>query len=392
MRLIGTNALGIRIPIISSGDNLAEIVADCVYETHKSENMELSASDVVGITEAVVAKAQGNYANISHIGEDVRRKFNGGEVGVVFPILSRNRFLNILKGIAMGASKVYVLLNYPNDEVGNPIMDDDMMDEISQYSGPIKGKEFLKLTAGYVHPFTGIDYISLYESAGDNIEVYVSKDSRDILSLTKNVIVSEIHKRTKTKNRLIKAGAENIYTLTDILSEPITFNGETSGCNPDYGVLGSNMATEEKLKLFPRNCDKFVEDVRRLLFEKTGVSPEVLVYGDGAFKDPAFGIWELADPVVSPAHTEKLKGQPRELKLKFIADNQFADLDKESQKQAVTDMIRQKNKEAEYFREGTTPRKYADLLGSLCDLMSGSGDKGTPVILIKGYFDDYATE
>ncbi len=390
MRLTGTQATGIRLPIISKGDNLAEIVVESVTKACEAEGITFKNTDVVAVTESIVAKSQGNFASIDDIGTDIKNKFPDGVVGVVFPILSRNRFLNILKGIAKGAKKVFVLLQYPSDEVGNPIMDVDIIDDVEEQlsNSPIPANKFKEITSNYVHPFTKMDYISLYESIGDNIEVYLSKDPRDILKLTENVIVAEIHNRFVTKRRLLKAGAKNVYTLSDILSSPI---GE-SGFNSDYGVLGSNISTENSLKLFPRDCDKFVDKVQKLFSEKIGFTPEVLVYGDGAFKDPICGIWELADPVVSPAYSEKLGGQPKEIKLKYVADNVFNHLSGEEKQEAITKMIKDKKADSTQYDEGTTPRKYADLLGSLSDLISGSGDKGTPVILIKGYFDDYSVE
>lgn len=396
MRLVGTSAYGVRLPIISPGDDLAGIVAENVLSACKAEGLELCGSDVLGVTEAVVAKAQNNFADMEDIAADIRGKFGGGTVGLVYPILSRNRFLNILKSIAHGAEEVIVLLNFPADEQGNPLIDinkiDEFYDKTGGKTGLLSGAEFINLTGGFVHPFTDIEYISLYEQAAGNIKVYVSSAPRDILKLTKNVIACEVHGRFRTKDRLMKAGAEKAYTLSDVLSKPVRAGG---GFNPEYGVLGSNMSSDGRLKLFPRDCREFAESVQRKINEKTGVSPEVMVYGDGAFKDPEYGIWELADPVVSPGFTGKLGGRPSELKLKFIADSQFSHLSGEEKNKAVTEFIRNKNNSAsvqDSMREGTTPRKYADLLGSLCDLISGSGDKGTPVVLVKGYFDDYAAE
>ena len=385
-RLLGTRAYGIRTPIIGRGDDLSTIVADSVAKAVKVEGFSLHENDVIGITEAVVAKSQGNFASLDDLAADVKNKFPGGTVGLVFPILSRNRFVNILKGIARGADKVYVLLQFPQDEVGNPVMDmnsiDDLEDQLQ--NTPISGADFKKITADYIHPFTGVNYIDLYESVGDNIEVFLSNDPRDILKLTSHVLVGEIHARNRTKTRLEKAGAQNVYTLSDLLSEPV--NG--SGYNPMYGVLGSNLDTKESLKLFPKDCEEFVEEVRQKIADRTGVAPEVLVYGDGAFKDPVCGIWELADPVVSPAYTDRLGGQPREIKLKYVSENLFGGLSAGDKHKAITDLIKDKHLNGVEHAEGTTPRKFSDLLGSLCDLMSGSGDKGTPVILIQGYFDD----
>ena len=389
MRHTGTKAYGIRLPIINRGDKLDDIVVSSLMDASGSESIAFENGDVVGITEAIVAKAQNNYASITDIGEDVKRIFGGGTVGVVFPILSRNRFVNILKGIALGAEKVCVLVSCPSDEVGNPIIDADTYDEVFEgaFSAPIPAAEFKRLSNNFVHPFTKLNYLDLYANVSDNVEVYVSNDPRHILQLTDNVIVGEIHTRFRTKKRLERAGAKKICTLSDILSTP----SEKKGYNSDYGVLGSNIATGEVLKLFPRDCGAFVESVQKKLAAATGKNIEVLVYGDGAFKDPFCGIWELADPVVSPAYTPTLGGQPSEIKLKYIAENCFAGLAPEEKNRAVTDMIRNEADKKAYS-EGTTPRKYADLLGSLCDLMSGSGDKGTPVILIKGYFDNYAAE
>jgi F420-0:gamma-glutamyl ligase len=390
MRLTGTTARGVRLPIISQGDDLAQIVVDSVLDCCENEKVNLEDHDVIGITEAVVAQAQGNYADIQCVAEDIRHKFPGGVVGLVFPIFSRNRFFNILKGIAAGAEKVYVLMQCPSDEVGNPIMDLNMIDDFENElgKGPIPGKRFQEMTNHFRHPFTEMDYISLYESVGDNVKVYVSNDPRDILKLTEEVLVCEIHSRMRTKARLEKAGAKTVFTLSDVLSAPVG----GSGYNAQYGVLGSNLATENKLKLFPRDCETFVRQLRAMFLEKTGKNLEILVYGDGAFKDPVCGIWELADPVVSPAFTEKLGGQPNEIKLKYVAENVFSHLSGEDKTKAVYDMIKAKQQDKKVYSEGTTPRKYADLLGSLCDLMSGSGDKGTPVILIQGYFDNYAAE
>jgi len=391
MRLIGTQAHGIRLPIISHGDDLSSIVVKNVLEASEQGNIDLRNGDVIGITEAIVAKSQGNLASVDDIAADIKDKFQDNAVGVVFPILSRNRFLNILKGISRGAKKVYVLLQYPSDEVGNPIMDIDSLDEVTDKlkDGFMSASEFKNIVKDFSHPFTNIDYISLYEEVGDNIEIYLSKDSRDILKLTKNILVTEIHNRFITKKRLIAAGAEIVYTLSDILTSPV----KGMGYNEKYGVLGSNIHTQDMLKLFPNpnSAMEVVNAVQKGILEKTGKQVEVLVYGDGAFKDPICGIWELADPVVSPAYTEKLGGQPNEIKLKYVAENNFSGLQAEEKQEAIINLIKEKNQRNSY-NEGTTPRKYADLLGSLCDLMSGSGDKGTPVILIQGYFDDYSTQ
>lgn len=391
MRRIGTQAFGVRLPIISQGDNLAGIVADSLNEALQSHRLTLRSTDVVGITEALVAKAQGNFASVNDIAEDIRQKFPTGEVGVVFPIFSRNRFLNILKGVSRGARKVRLLLQYPCDEVGNPIMQPEDVDTVRDSGENLFSAErFREITGSYGHPFTGIDYIDLYREAGDNIEIYLSSDPRSILDLTGDVLVGEIHTRMLTKKRLLKAGARSVFTLCDILSKPV--NG--SGYNPDYGILGSNLSGDERLKLFPRDCDSFVRLARGCIEKQCGVAPEVLIYGDGAFKDPMAGIWELADPVVSPAYTEGLAGRPREIKIKLVADTHFNDMSGKEKTEAVTQMIREKNKDKdqECQSAGTTPRNYVDLLGSLCDLISGSGDKGTPVVLVQGYFDDFSSE
>ncbi|MCL2223464.1 MAG: coenzyme F420-0:L-glutamate ligase [Defluviitaleaceae bacterium] len=390
MRLTGTVAAGIRLPIISAGDDLVDIVTENVLRVIDAEGKKLAGSDIIAVTEAIVAKAEGNFAKISDIASDVRAKFGGTEIGLVYPILSRNRFLNILKGVAMGAEKVHILLSYPHDEVGNPIMDIDLMDEVAdKLAGKIvTAKEFQEVAGKYLHTFTGMDYVGLYESVSPNIQIYFSNDPRDILKYTKNVLVAEIHNRNRTRERLLKAGAEKVFTLSDILSESV--NG--SGFNSKYGILGSNLSTEETLKLFPNKSQEFVTAVQARFKEKTGVSPEVMVYGDGAFKDPVCGIWELADPVVSPGYTERLGQQPHEIKIKLVADTVFGELKGDEKREAVTKMIKEKKVGPDSYREGTTPRVYADLVGSLCDLMGGSGDKGTPVILVRGYFDDYSVE
>lgn len=391
MRLTGTSAVGIRLPIISPGDDLVSIVADYVLQTVAQTGVPLKDSDIIGVTEGIVAKAEGNFATVSDIAEDVKAKFGSEDIGLVYPMLSRNRFLNILKGIAKGAKKLHVLLSYPHDEVGNPIMDASQIDEVfDKLGGKMVTAEAFQAACGGVfrHTFTGMDYIDLYQNAGDNISIYFSNDPRDILQLTKNIIVGEIHNRNSTKARLEKAGAQKVFTLSDILSASV--NG--SGYNETYGVLGSNLSTQDTLKLFPGKANEFVYAVQRRLKEKTGVSPEVLVYGDGAFKDPVCGIWELADPVVSPGYTKRLGGQPMEIKIKFVADNAFGDLEGDEKQFAVVEAIKAKHHNPDTYREGTTPRVYADLVGSLCDLMGGSGDKGTPVILIRGYFDDFTAE
>ncbi|MDR0272366.1 MAG: coenzyme F420-0:L-glutamate ligase [Clostridiales bacterium] len=389
MRLTGTSAYGVRLPIIGAGADLAEIVTEHVLKVIELQGDVLSENDIIAVTEGIVAKAEGNFAKLSDIGDDVRAKFGDVEIGLVYPITSRNRFLNILKGIALGAKKVHILLSYPQDEFGNPVMDIDKLDEVTdKIKGLVTAAEFAAVAGRYRLKYTDVDYVELYESVGENVRVYFSNDPRDILKITKNVLVAEVHSRNRTKARLLKAGAEKIFTLSDILCKSV--NG--SGFNPLYGVLGSNLSTENSLKLFPAKAQEFVETVRARFREKTGVAPEVMVYGDGAFKDPSCGIWELADPVVSPGYTERLGREPVEIKMKFIADNVFGDLSGDEQRAAITDLIKSKKENPDSFRVGTTPRMYADLVGSLCDLMGGSGDKGTPVILVRGYFDDYSVE
>ena len=391
MRTVGVQASGIRLPIISPGDDLAAIVADSLQGAIRANNLTLKPTDIVGVTEAMVAKAQGNFASLDQIAADVRAKFPGGEVGVVFPILSRNRFLNILKGIARGADKVILLLQYPCDEVGNPIMNPEDVDALTDSGIDLfAADDFRRRTGEHKHPFTGVDYISLYREAGANIEIYVSNDPRRILEVTQHVLVGEIHARNMTQLRLLKAGAKTVFTLSDILSGPVN----SSGYNPQYGILGSNLSSNETLKLFPRDCDAFVTEVRGRIKERCGVAPEVLVYGDGAFKDPLAGIWELADPVVAPAYTEGLAGRPREIKIKLVADALDKNLSSVQKTAAITELVREKNVDTTKPCEssGTTPRNYVDLIGSLCDLISGSGDKGTPVVLIQGYFDDYSCQ
>ncbi len=384
MRLLGTRAFGIRLPIISAGEDLAQIVADHIDKVQSVEGLKIQPTDIIGITESIVAKSQGNYATIDQIAADVSDKFPGKTVGLVFPMPSRNRFVNVLKGISKGADKVYVLFQFPRDEVGNPIVD---ADKIADNNLPLtSAKEFKEAFGEYLHPFTNMDYISFYENAGDNIEVYLSSNPLDILKLTKHTLVCEAHNRARTKKLLENNGAETVYTLADLMNKPV--NG--SGYNPEYGVLGSNLSNDNSVKLFPRDCDAFIKSVSEKLKVRLGFSTEILVYGDGAYKDPANGIWELADPVVSPAYTERLAGYPVETKIKYVAENLFGDLPPEEKTKAISEYVK-KNTEGKYA-DGTTPRKYSNLVGSLCDLMSGSGDKGTPVILIQGYFDNYASE
>jgi F420-0:gamma-glutamyl ligase len=373
------------------------ITVEHVSKVLEEQNSKLLSTDIVAVTEAIVAKYEGNFASIADIATDIKEKFGDVEIGLVYPMLSRNRFLNILKGVALGAKKVHILLSYPNDEVGNPVMDVERLDDITDkfQNRLVTEKEFREVAGAYKLVFTGVDYVELYKSVGDNIEIYFGNDPREILKITKNILVGEIHNRNKTKARLEKSGAEKVYTLSDILNKSI--NG--SGFNSAYGVLGSNLSTGEVLKLFPNYAPDFVNKLQAQFKEKTGVAPEVMVYGDGAFKDPVCGIWELADPVVSPGHTVRLQGQPLEVKLKFVVDSQQDKSENENKKENKSEMqealkkaIQEKHDNPDAYREGTTPRVYADLVGSLCDLMGGSGDKGTPVILVRGYFDDYTAE
>ena len=395
-RLIGTVSRGVRAPIIRSGDDIAKIVADSVLAAAKSENIEILDRDVVAVTEAVVARAQGNYATTQQIADDIKAKFADGEVGIIFPILSRNRFSICLKGFAMGAKKIYLMLSYPSDEVGNHLIDLDALDAagVNPYTDVLTEKDWRE-KFGYVkHTFTGVDYIEYYkqliEGCGCECEVILANDCRAILNYTKNVLSCDIHSRARTKRLLRAAGAKNVYGLDDVLSASV--NG--SGYNENYGLLGSNKATEETVKLFPRECRPVVDRIQALIAEATGKKVEVMIYGDGAFKDPVGKIWELADPVVSPAYTEGLEGQPNEVKLKYLADNDFADLSGDALKAAISDYIKHKDNDlvGKMASQGTTPRRLTDLVGSLCDLTSGSGDKGTPIVWIQGYFDNYTSE
>lgn len=392
-RTIGTTVRGIRTPIVKEGDDLISIVVDSVLEAVKSENIVLKTKDVIGITESLVARAQGNYATVDAIGKDIAAKFPS-DIGVIFPILSRNRFSVLLKGIGQSERKIHLLFSYPSDEVGNHLMDIDRMDElnINPYTDVLSEEDYRSLFGDkVVHPFTGMDYVQMYKDLiGENISIYFGNDPRIILQHTKDVLVANIHDRFRTKRILKANGANIVYGLDEILTESI----DGSGYNPDFGLLGSNLASANEVKLFPRDCDYYVNEIQRILLEKTGVKLEVMVYGDGAFKDPVGKIWELADPVVSPGHTDGLSGLPNELKLKYLADNELQDLKGEEAVQAMKKKIYSKeaDKMAEAESLGTTPRRITDLLGSLCDLTSGSGDKGTPVVLVQGYFDNFATE
>lgn len=392
MRTLGTCAFGIRTPIIRESDDLVAIIVASIREAMQYDNLILHDGDIVGITEAVVARAQGNYATVDQIAADVRAKFPGGDVGVVFPIMSRNRFAMLLKGISRGARRVIVQLSYPADEVGNQLITWEDVDDqgINPYSDCLTEAEFRRYFGSEVkHRFTGVDYVSYYKSLGDNIEIILCADPKRILDYTKDVIAADIHTCARTKRALKAAGAHTVLGLDDLLCQSVN----NSGYNEQYGLLGSNKATEERVKLFPRDCQAFVDRMQAALRELSGRKIEVLIYGDGGFKDPVGGIWELADPVISPAFSAGLRGTPNELKLKYLADNDFADLSPEDAKIAIEKAIRAKSSRDQMGKmesEGTTPRQLTDLLGSLCDLISGSGDKGTPVVLIQGYFDNYA--
>lgn len=392
-RLVGTISRGVRAPIIRENDDICKIVVESVINASISEGFSLRDKDVIGITEAVVARAQGNYATVDDIAADIKTKFPDGTFGVVFPILSRNRFSICLKGIARGAKKIVLMLSYPSDEVGNHLVSLDQLDEnnVNPWSDVLTEAKYRELFGYQKHHFTGVDYVAYYkelvENEGCECEIIFANDVRTILNYTNNVLCCDIHSRQRSKRLLTAKGASLVYGLDDILTEPV--NG--SGYNKDYGLLGSNKATEDKIKLFPRDGQVIVEKIQRQMKEKTGKHIEVLVYGDGAFKDPVGKIWELADPVVAPFYTDGLNGQPNELKLKYLADNDFADLEGEALKEAIKQSIKQKdsNLVGKMASQGTTPRQLTDLIGSLCDLTSGSGDKGTPIILIQGYFDNY---
>ncbi len=394
MRNVGTVVRGIRTPIIKENDDLASIVIDSLMAAKESEGFEFRDKDIVAITEAVVGISEGNYVTVDDVAEDLVKKFPSKKIGVTNPILSRNRFSIILKGIARGMDKITLLTSFPADEVGNGILDEKLLDESEYHLGSVISEDEYNETFGsWKHPFTGINMIDFYreliESEDCEVEFVFSNDVKTILDYTEDVLACDIHTREKTVKLLRDLGA-NAYGLYQVLTEPV--NG--SGCNPDYGLLGSNKATEEKLKLFPRTGQVLVEDVQKRLIEMTGKQIEVMVYGDGAFKDPVGKIWELADPVVSPAHTSGLIGYPNEIKLKYVSDNKFADLKGDELKEAIKNEIREKDADltGQMITEGTTPRVLTDLIGSLCDLTSGSGDKGTPVIFIQGYFDNLAND
>ena len=395
-RMVGTVSRGVRAPIIRSGDDLAQIVTESVLTAAKEEGYEIKNRDIVAMTEAIVARAQGNYASVDDIAADVKNKLGGETVGVIFPILSRNRFAICLRGIAKGAKKIVLMLSYPSDEVGNHLVSLDALDEkgVNPYSDVLDLAKDRELFGYEKHPFTGVDYVEYYEGlirdCGADVEFVFANDAKAILKYTKNIINCDIHTRFRTKRILKAAGAERVYGLDEIMNAPV--NG--SGYNENYGLLGSNKATEDQVKLFPRDCQTLVEDIQARLLAATGKLVEVMVYGDGAFKDPIGKIWELADPVVSPAYTAGLEGTPNELKLKYLADNDFAALSGEELKAAIKASIQKKddNLVGNMASEGTTPRRLTDLIGSLCDLTSGSGDKGTPIVHIQGYFDNYTTE
>lgn len=392
-RRVGTVSRGIRCPIIREGDDLASIVVTSVIEASEIEGFQLHDKDVISITESIVARSQGNYATVDDIAKDIKEKFKDQTIGVIFPILSRNRFAICLKGIARGAKKIVLMLSYPSDEVGNELVSIDMIDEanINPYSTILSLEEYRKLFGYNKHEFTGVDYVEYYEnlikSEGCEVEIVFANQAKAILNYTKAVLNCDIHTRQRTKRILKEAGAEVVYSLDEILNKPV----DGSGYNAKYGLLGSNKSTEDKIKLFPRECKDLVLEIQKRILEKTGKHVEVMVYGDGAFKDPKGKIWELADPVVSPAFTDGLIGTPNELKLKYLADNDFKDLSGEELKEAISNKIRAKNGSlvGNMASQGTTPRQLTDLIGSLCDLTSGSGDKGTPVVLVQGYFDNY---
>ena len=395
-RTIGTVSRGVRAPIIRSGDDLVKIVTESIFDAAADAPFEIRNKDIIAMTEAIVARAQGNYATVDDIAADVRAKFSEGTVGVIFPILSRNRFAICLKGIARGAKKVIIMLSYPSDEVGNHLVSLDLIDEkgVDPYKDVLDVKKYREFFGYEKHRFTGVDYVEYYESLvrgeGAECEIIFANNPKAILGYTDAVLNCDIHTRQRTKRILKANGAKIVYGMDEILTAPV--NG--SGYNENYGLLGSNKATEEQVKLFPRDCQTLVEDIQAEVLKKTGKLVEVMVYGDGAFKDPVGKIWELADPVVSPAYTKGLEGTPNELKLKYLADNAFASLSGEELKEAIKSEIQKKdnNLVGNMASEGTTPRQLTDLIGSLCDLTSGSGDKGTPIVFIQGYFDNYTTE
>ncbi|MBQ7096345.1 MAG: coenzyme F420-0:L-glutamate ligase [Clostridia bacterium] len=396
-RMIGTVSRGLRAPIVRDGDNLAEIVVDCIMQAVENGDFTVRDRDIIAMTESIVARTQNNYVTVDNIAEDVRTKFGGGTVGVILPILSRNRFSICLRGIAKGCKKIYMMLSYPGDEVGNKLVSLDKVDAsgVNPYTDVLDIKQYRELFGYEKHPFTGMDYVEYYEElitgCGCEVEFVFANDPRAILKFTKNVLNCDIHSRFRTRKLLKEAGAEIVYGMDQIMSAPI---GD-SGYNDKYGLLGSNKSTEDRVKLFPRDCQPLVEDIQKRLYEKTGKTVEVMIYGDGAFKDPVGHIWELADPCVSPNYTKGLEGTPNELKLKYLADNDYADLKGEELQVAIKEKIAAKTDESlvgNMASQGTTPRRLTDLIGTLCDLTSGSGDKGTPFVYIQGYFDNYTDE
>ena len=395
-RRVGTVSRGIRCPIIREGDDLAKIVSTSVLEAANSDNFSIKDRDVIALTESIVARAQGNYCSVDNIAADVKAKLGGGTVGVIFPILSRNRFAICLRGIAKGCKKVVLMLSYPSDEVGNHLVSMDAIDEsgVNPYSDVLTLEKYRELFGYEKHEFTGVDYVEYYgnlvKESGAEVEIIFANQAKAILNFCDHVINCDIHTRARTKRILLSGGAKVVCSLDDIMNSPI----DGSGCNEKYGLLGSNKSTEDTVKLFPRECKDLVLDIQRIILEETGKHVEVMVYGDGAFKDPQGKIWELADPVVSPAFTDGLIGTPNELKLKYLADNDFKDLSGEELKKAISESIKAKDGSSlvgNMASQGTTPRQLTDLIGSLCDLTSGSGDKGTPVVLVQGYFDNYTT-
>ena len=395
-RMVGTVSMGLRAPIIREGDDLVQIVTNTVLEAMKEDGLTPRDRDVVAMTEAIVARAQGNYCSVDAIAKDVRTKLGGETIGVIFPILSRNRFAICMRGIAKGAKKVVLMLSYPSDEVGNHLVDIDLLDEkgVNPYSDVLTLEKYRELFGYHTHRFTGVDYVDYYANlireSGAEVEIIFANNPRVILDYTKNVLTCDIHTRVRTKRILKAAGAERVFGLDDIMTASV----DGSGYNARYGLLGSNKSTEDKVKLFPHECQDLVESIQDRLLKETGKHIEVMVYGDGAFKDPVGKIWELADPVVSPAYTPGLEGTPNELKLKYLADNDFAALSGEELRDAIKNKIQQKDGSlvGNMVSQGTTPRRLTDLIGSLCDLTSGSGDKGTPIVYIQGYFDNYTND
>lgn len=394
-RLIGTTAMGIRLPIIKEGDDLVKIVTDCFMEVINDENIEVKNTDIIGITESLLARAQGNYVTLEEIAKDINSKYSSDEISIVHPILSRNRFLNILKAVAMTGKKVKIYLSYPDDEVGNQLMDryEIMKKGLNIYTDTLTEDDYINILGEkYLHPFTGLDYTEIYKSVfcENQVEILYSNNLDDIKENSKSILIANIHDRDFLKELFISQGVKEVYTLADIMSAPV----DGSGFNENYGLYGSNYSSENSLKLFPRDAKKFVYDIQKEIMQKTGRNIEVLIYGDGAFKDPVGRIWEFADPIVSPGFTDGLIGRPNEVKMKYLADNDFADLTGEEAIKAMKEKIQTKdqNDNTDNQKLGTTPRQLTDLVGSLCDLMSGSGDKGTPVIYIRGYFDNYSVD